>query len=80
MNDALAVRGRQRRGGLGRNLDGLGDIERPDTIEASREALALEELHQHVGNVVLGQHADVDDVDDVGVADGVGRARLVEEA
>jgi hypothetical protein len=43
------------------------------------QALALQEFHHHVRHAV-GQEAHVDDVDDVGVVDGVGGARLIEKA
>jgi len=42
------------------------------------QALALEQLHHQVGRAVLA-HPGVEDLDDVGVADGVRRARLVEQ-
>ena len=47
--------------------------------EPMRQAFALEEFHHQVRNP--GRHpSDVDDVDDVRVADGVRGARLVHEA
>jgi hypothetical protein len=64
--------------GLAPPVDSVVDGQRP-ARQYLLERLALEVLHHDVWRAVL-EHAQVVDIDDVGVADGVGRARLGDEA
>ena len=78
MDDPLFVRGAERAADL------IGDLARLDRREhVARDAvvqgLAGQELHDEVG-LPVGGLAEVHDLDDVLVSDGVDRARLVEEA
>jgi len=79
MNDGNRVGGGQRRSRLARVLQCLTHRKAPQAAQASRQALAFEKLHHHIGHA-LGQEADVDDIDDVRMMDGVGRARFVQKS
>ena len=56
----------------------LADVERPGAAQARAQRLAFEQIHQVVVAAV-GQRAEVEDVDDVRMADLVDRARLGHE-
>jgi len=79
MDDADGVGGGQCRRDLPGDEDGLLDGHSIDAAKPVGKALALQELHHHVGHP-LGEDADVDDVDDVGMLDRVGGPGFVEEA
>ena len=81
MDDALLVRRGQRRARLLHHVHRLFERQTRAT-EPRGERLAVEELHDEVNDVLaeLALHlAEVDDVDDVRVADVVHRLRFMEE-
>ena len=78
MDDARRVRRLERAADLAEQPPHLGELHRP-ALEARGQALAVELLHHEVVAPV-GELAEREDVDDVGVADLVDRARLRDEA
>ena len=78
MDDAASRARPRARRDLVEDLDRLVERQRPRSSR-SREALALQPLHHEVAAAV-GQRAEREHVDDVGVADLVDRARLLDEA
>src|SRR5262249_48557390 len=82
MDDPLGVARRQPRAALPEDVARLVELEW-SRREARGQALALEQLHHDVDDEAAASLLDspeVDDVDDVLVADVVGRLGLVEEA
>ena len=77
VDDAALVRRVERQGELPRHAPRLLEAHR-SCLEALRERVALEELHDQV--VLAFRDAEIRDVDDVRVPDVVDRAGLVEEA
>ena len=82
VDDALGVRRGERRAALLHHVHRLLERE-TGAAEPGGERFAVEELHDEVDDVlavVVLHLAEVDDVDDVVVADVVDRLRFVEEA
>ena len=78
VDDAAIVRGGERVGELARDRDDLRRRQRAAMVDEVRQALALEQLHHEVRPAV-GEVAEVEHVDDVGVSNARGRARLAQE-
>ena len=78
MDHALLVRRLQRAADLPEQPPHLGELHL-SALEARREALAVEVLHDEVVAAV-GELIECEDVDDVGVADLIDRPRLLLEA
>ena len=78
MDDALGVRRREHAGGLAADVGDIGDREAPRLVDARRERLALEELHDEVSAAGRGEAA-VEDPDRAGVLDLADRDGFVEE-
>ena len=74
MNDALGVSGRQRRGNLAGDADGVGAHASPG--DAPAQGLALQVLHDDVGAAVF-QAAKLKDADQARMLDDIDRARFV---
>jgi len=80
VDDAVLVRGAQARGGLGRDARDPPHWQAlPLLAEQVPEIVARQELHDDVDRAVLGR-VQVEDLHDVVVADGRGRAGLALEA
>ena len=80
MDDARAMGLREPVGELRAEVEQLGDGGGART-QAAAQRLALHQLHHHVVRArAAGRLADVVDVDDVGMVEGGGRARLAVEA
>src|SRR6185312_17281037 len=78
VHDPLGVRGRQRVGELADDPGGHAGVERTVADQGGVQVGALQVLHHDVGPVLVD--VAVVDLDDAGVGDQRGGARLVEEA
>ena len=79
VDDALAVRRSERGRHLVADGDGPQQLEAPIAREHRVQRLAHQQLHHEEDRPVLGL-AEVGHLDDVGVVDQAGRARLAQEA
>lgn len=66
-------------GDVAGDAEGLQERQAAEAAQAGAEGLARQVLHHHVGGAAR-QLAALDDVDETGVADADGGARLVDEA
>ena len=80
MDDALFVRRLERVADLIEDVDDVGERQRAMLLpQPLVEGLALQPLHDEVAAPV-GEPPEAEDVDDVGMADGVDGARFEREA
>ena len=79
VDDAGGVRGRERRRDLARDPQRAPDREAVDAVDLVGQQRALEELEHDVRHAVA-REPHVGRLDDVGVAERAGGARLVHEA
>src|ERR1051325_11617440 len=78
MNDSDVVRGGEWTACLARKPGRFQRIKLYAALEAVRDGLSLQELHDEVG-ATIGELPEIEDRDDVGVPDRTGRDRFVQE-
>ena len=79
MNDPVPVRGRQPGKHLACQIEGERKRQTRRLFEQGRERATVQELHGHEEHT-LGRTAEIEDIDDVRMADGAGRPRFAFEA
>ena len=81
MNDLQTVSRPQCRSDLAGNVDCLTDGQRPGSPQPLAQRLAFQELHHQIWRAPVAlQDAGIDDIDDVGMSNGIGGARLIDKA